>query len=120
MKIKCIQNEFVYKDFEIKKIGENHDLYVQSDALFLVDVLENFQDMCVEIYKTDPENFLLAPGLEWQAAFKYTKVKLDLLSDIDILLMVEKGIKGGTCHSIYQYAKAYNKFEKNYNENKKL
>ena len=120
MKIKCIQNEFVYKDFEIKKIGENHDLYVQSDALFLVDVLENFQDMCVEIYKTDPANFLLAPRLEWQAALKYTKVKLDLLSDIEILLMVGKGIKGGTCHSIYQYAKAYNKFEKNYNENKKL
>ena len=77
IKIKRIQNEFVYKDFEIKNLGENHDLYVQSDALFLVDVLENFQDMCVEIYGNDPANFPLAPGLEWQAALKYTKVKLD-------------------------------------------
>ena len=61
---------------------------------------------------------LLAPGLAWKAAIKKTKVKLDLLTDIDILLIVEKGISGGICHSIYQYAKANNKYMKDYDKNK--
>ena len=72
----------------------------------------------LEIYKLNPAKFLSAPGLAWQAALKKTKVKLDLLTDIDILLMVEKGIRGGICHSIYQYAKANNKYMKDYDKNK--
>ena len=48
------------------------------------------------------QNFLLDTGLAWQAALKMTKVKLDFLTDIDMLLMVEKGIRGGICQSIYQ------------------
>ena len=51
--------------------------------------------MCLEIYELDPAKFLSAPGLAWQAALKKTKVKLDLLTDIDMLLMVEKSIRGG-------------------------
>ena len=57
--------------------------------------------MCLEIYELDPARFLTAPGLVWQAALKNTKVKLDLLSDIDMLLMVVKGIKGVICHAIH-------------------
>ena len=76
-------------------------MYVQSDTLLLADVFENFRNMCLEIYKLDPAKFLSAPGLAWQAALKKTKVKLDLLTDIDMLLMVEKGIRGGIYHSIY-------------------
>ena len=60
----------VCKDFEIKNIGEYHDLYVQSDTLLLADVFENFRNMCLEIYELDPAKFLLAPGLAWQAALK--------------------------------------------------
>ena len=75
----------------------------------LVDVFENFRNMCLEIYELDPACFLTAPGLVWQAVLKKTKVKLDILTDIDMLFMVEKGIRGGTCHTIYQYAKANNK-----------
>ena len=67
----------------------------------LADVFENFRNRCFEIYELDPEKFLSAPGLVWQAALKKTKVKLDLLTDIDMVLMVEKGIRGGICHSIY-------------------
>ena len=74
--------------------------------------------MCREIYELDPAKFLSAPGLAWQAALKKTKVKLDLLTDIDMLLMVEKGIRGGICHSVYPYAKANNKYIKNYDKNK--
>ena len=66
----------------------------------LADVFENFCNMCLDIYELDPSKFLSAPGLSWQAALKKTKVKLDLLTDIDMLLMVEKGIRGGICRSI--------------------
>ena len=58
----------VCKDFEIKNLGEYHDLYVQSDTLLLADVFENFRSMCLEIYELDPSKFLSAPGLAWQAA----------------------------------------------------
>ena len=58
------------------------------------------------------------PGLAWKAALKNTKVKLDLLINIDVLLMVEKGIRGGICHSFYRYAKVNNKYIKYYDKNK--
>ena len=74
--------------------------------------------MCLKIYNVDPAKFLLAPGLVGQAALRKAKVKLDLLIGIDMLLMVEKGIRGGICDSIYQYAKANNKYMKDYDENK--
>ena len=70
--------KWVCKDFEIKHLGEYHDLYVESDTLLLVDVLENFRKLCIKIYELDPPKFLPAPGLAWQAALKKTKVKLDV------------------------------------------
>ena len=72
--------------------------------------------MCLELYKFFPAYFLSAPGLAWKAALKKSKVKLDLLTDIDMLLIVEKGIRGGICHSNYQYAKANNKYTKDYDK----
>ena len=80
----------VCKDFEIKNLGKYHDLYVKSETLLLADVFENFRNMCIEIYELDPAKCLSAPGLAWQATLKKTKVKLDLLNDIDMLLTVEK------------------------------
>ena len=68
----------VCKDFEIKNVGKNHDLYVQSNTLWSADVFENFRNMCLEIYELDPVKILSAPGLAWQAALKKTKVKLKL------------------------------------------
>ena len=88
----------VFKDFEIKILGEYHDLYLKSDTLLLADVFENFSKMCLNIYQLDPAKFISAPGLAWQAALKKTVVKLELLTDIDMLLMFEKGIRGGTYH----------------------
>ena len=101
----------------MKNLGEYHEFYVQSDTLLLADVFENFRNMCLEIHELDPSKFLSARGLEWQAAIKKTIVKLDLLTDINMLLMVGKGIRGGISHSIYQYAKA-NKYMNNYKNNK--
>ena len=106
----------VWKVFEIKNLSEYHDLCVQSDTLLLADVFENFRDKCIEIYELDPAHFLSTPGLAWQACLKKTKVKLELLTDIDMLLMVEKGTRGGICQAIHRYAKANNKYMKNYNK----
>ena len=77
--------------------------------LLLADVFENFQKMCLEIYELDPARFFTTPGLAWKAALKKSKVKLDLLTDINMLLMPEKGITGGMCHAIYLYVKANTK-----------
>ena len=93
-------------------------MYVQSDTFLLADIFENSRNTCLKIYELDPAKFLSAPGLAWQAALKKTKVKLDLLTDIDMLLKVEKGIPRGICHSIYRYAKANNKYMKDYDKNK--
>ena len=110
--------QVICKDLTIKKLGEYHDLYVQRDTLLLVDAFENFCNMSLEIYELDPARFFTASGLPWQVALKRTKVKLDLLSDIDMLLMVEKSITGGILHVIHPYVKANDKYKKNYNKNK--
>ena len=107
----------VCKGLKIKNLVKYHDFYVQSDTLLLANVFENFRNMCIKIHKLDFEKFLSAPGLAWYAVLKKTRVKLDLLTDI-LLLMVGKGIRGGICHSIYQYAKANNKYMKDYDKNK--
>ena len=101
-------------------MGEFHDLYVQSDTLLLADVFENFRNMCLKMYELDPAKFLSAHGLAWQAALKKAKVKLDLLTDIDMFVMVIKDIRGGICHFIHWYAKANNKYIKDYDKNKEL
>ena len=87
-------------------------------ALLLADVFDNFRNMYLEIYELDPVKFLSAPGLTWQSLSKITKVKLDLLTDINMLLMVEEGMRERICHSIYGYAKANNKDMQDYDNNK--
>ena len=89
------------KEFEIRHLGENHDLHFQGDALLSADVFENFRNICRKTYKLDPTNVLLAPRLAWQRALKKAKVKIDLLTDIEMLLMVEKGNRGEIHHSLY-------------------
>ena len=107
----------VWDVFEINNRGEYHDLYVQSDTLLLADVFENFRNMCLEIYELDPVYFVSAPGLAWQTCLKKTGVKLELITDYDMLLMIEKGIRGGICQATHRYAKANNKYMKNYDKN---
>ena len=103
--------------FNIKNLGKYDDLYVQSDTLLLADVLKNFKNRCIKTYELDPAYFLSAPGLSWQACLKKTKVKLELLTDYDMLLMIESGIRGGICQSMHRYAEANNRYMKNYNKN---
>ena len=61
-------------------------------TLLLVDVFENFRNTCLKIYELDPAHFLSLPGLAWQACLKKTSIELELLTDYDMLLMVEEGI----------------------------
>ena len=98
-------------------IGDFHYLYVQCDTLLLADIFENFRNMCLEIYGFDPIYFVSAPGLAWKACLKKTEVKLDLITDYDMILMIEKGVRGEICQATHRYAKAINKYMKNYDKN---
>ena len=73
--------------------------------------------MCLEIYEIDAVYFVSAPGLAWQVCLKKTGVKLELITDYDMLLMIEKWIRGGICQTTHRYAKANNKYMKNYDKN---
>ena len=87
----------VWKAFNIKNLGEYYDLFVQCNTTLLADVFENFREKCLEIYEPDPAHFVSASGLSWKAYLKKTGVKLELLTDSDMLLMVKEGIRGGIC-----------------------
>ena len=93
----------------MKTLEDYHNLYNKIDVLLLADVFENFRNICIKNYELDPAHYYTAPGLAWDAALKITDVKLELLSDIDMLLMVEKGIRGGVSMST-RYGKANNKY----------
>ena len=107
----------VFKIFKLGNLGDYHDLYLQSNTLLLADLFENFRDMCIKVYELEPAHFVSLPGLAWQACLKKTNIELELLTDYDMLLIAEEGIRGGICHSIHRYAKANNKYMKNYDNN---
>ena len=107
----------VFRIFILDNLGDYHDLYVQSDTLLLADVFENFRDMCIKVHELDPAHFVSLPRLAWQACLNKTDIELELLTDYDMLLMVEEGIRGGIYHSIHRYAKANNNYMRNFNNN---
>ena len=102
----------ICKVFEIKNLGKYHNFYLKSDALLLADVFKNSRKKDLQIYQLN--------RLAWQAAFKKTKVKLELLTDIDMLLIVEKGITVRICYSINRYAKVNDKYITDYDKNEEL
>ena len=103
----------VWKVFEMKSLEDCHSLYNQTDVLLLADVFENFRDICIKNYKLDPAHYYTAPGSAWDAALKVSEVKLELLSDADMLLMVEKGIRGGASMIRNRYGKSNNRYMDN-------
>ena len=108
----------VWNTFKCKTIRDYHDLYLKSDVLLLADVFENFRKTCLKHYKLDPAHYYTSPGLAWDACLKETGQQLQLLHDYDMLMMFERGIRGGITHISKRYAEANNKYMKNYNPNK--
>ena len=101
-----IHAQKVIEELKVKYRGEYHDLYVQSDILLLADVFENFKNKCTDKYEYDSALFVFARGLAWRPCLKNTRLKLALLTDIDMLLMFEKGIRGRIFNAIHKYAEA--------------
>ena len=94
----------------MKNLGEYHDLYLKSDVLLLTDVFEEFRNVCLENYSLYPAWYYTSPGLSWDALLKHSKIKLELLTDPDVLLLFEKGIRGGISMIPNRFGKANNKF----------
>ena len=110
----------VCNTLKIDNLGQYHDLYVQSDTALLADVFEIFRDKCLDIDKLDPAYFLSAPGLSWKSGLKMTRQTLELLTDENMLLLFEEGIRGGICEAITKSEKANNKYMKNYDKTKAI
>ena len=108
----------VWNTFKCKSLRDYHDLYLKSDVLLLSDVFENFRKTCLKHYKLDPAHYYTSPGLAWDACLKETGQELQLLHDYDMLMMIEKGIRGGITHISKRYAEANNKYMKNYDPQK--
>ena len=100
-------------------MSDYHNLYVQFDTLLLTNIFENFRNMCIKNHELDPSHFYSLPGLAWKSCLKKTKVELELITNNDMFLMTEEGIRGGICQATYRYAKANNKYMENCNKSVK-
>ena len=106
----------VWKTCKMKTFKDYHMNYNTVDVLLLADIFEYFRDLCLKNYGLDPVYYYTAPGLAWDAMLKMTGVNLELLSDVDMLLMIEKGIRGGISIISNRYGEANNKYMKDYNK----
>ena len=100
----------VWKEFGIRNLGDYHDLYLRTNVVLLANVFEAFRDTFLKHYRLDPAHFYTAPGLAWKACSRKIGVRLDLLTDPDMLLMFERGIRGGITQAVHRYASANNKY----------
>ena len=104
----------VWNAFKRNTMGDYHDLYLMKDVLLLADVFEKFIKMCLDYYELDPCHYFSSPGLSWDAMSKMTGVKLELVSDIDMHLFIEKGMRGSISYIAKRHNKANNKYMENY------
>ena len=108
----------VWNEFHIKNMGEYHDLYLLTDTILLANVFESFRAVCMDNYGLNPAHFYTAPGLAWKACLKKTGIELELLEDNDMLLMFERGIRGGITQAVHRYAAVNNPYMEEYDKNK--
>ena len=104
----------VFDAFSCQNMGDYHDLYLKSDVLLLADVFENFRNVCLKAYNLDPCHFYTSPGLAWQACLKMAEVELELLTDPDMYLFVEEGLRGGISMISNRFNKANNPYVPDY------
>ena len=99
----------ICNEFNIKNMGDYHDNYLKKDVLLLANVFEKFIKTCLKLYKLDPCYYLNSPGLSWDAMLKMTRITLQQVSDIDMYLLIEKGLRGAISYICKRHSKANNK-----------
>jgi hypothetical protein len=116
----------VWKTFKCSKLMDYHNLYLTADVLLLSDIWANFRDVCYKIYNLDASYYYTAPSLSWDAWLYHSTLEnkkvgksfeIELITDIDMYLFVEQNIRGGLSQISKRYAKANNKYMKNYDKN---
>ena len=90
----CLMCEKIWDKFHMKNMGDYHNHYLKKDVLLLADIFEEFISKCLKFYGLDPCHYFSSPGLSWEAMLKMTGMKLEKISDIDMYLFIEKGLKG--------------------------
>ena len=114
----CMACEKIWDKFGMKNMGDYHDHYLKKDVLLLADVFEKFIGTCIKYYGLDPCHYFSSPGLSWDAMLKMTGIKVEKISNIDMHLFIEKGLRGGISYIAKRYAKANNKYMNDYDPEK--
>ena len=107
----------VWNVFKMNTMGDYHDLYLKKNVFLLADVFEKLINTCLEYYRLDPCHYFSIPGLSWDAMLKMIGIELELISDIDMHLFIEKGIRGGISCIAKRHSKANNKYMQSYDVN---
>jgi len=108
----------IWQRFSVRILDEYSDLYLKTDVLLLADIFENFRDKCIESYDLDPAHYYTLPGFTWDAMLKHTRVNFELLTDIDKVMFIERGIRGGLSQCSGRYARTNNKYMQSYDPSK--
>ena len=107
----------VWREFNVENLGEYSDLYSKTDVLLLADIFENFRDNYIKAYGLDPAQYYTTPGFTWDAMLKFTKIQMELLTDLDMHLFVERGVRGGVSQCCNRYTRTNNEYMSDYNLN---